>query len=409
MEQRRAKRRHGAVIAAALIGLGFTLLCFWPGYMSEDSISQLTQARSADYDPWHPPAMSWVWRTVDRVAPGPGGMLALHSLLFWSGLALVAGRTIERPAAAFAAVLAIGLLPPVFGLLSTIWKDVALGVSLIVGFALLLVAHERRSLAAVFLALPFLCYAAAVRYNGAAAVLPLALWGGSVLSASLPPRWRRRRTSVAVGGLLFAAVVVVAVALNGWLAGGRTPRSMRVLFVQDMAAIAIASHERIPPPSPVEESAPAIMARWRDAIARHPGAYLRYRTQAYARLLGVGPPAVCYPLQERSVTPNPFVPDAPPTALNRRVTAVLGAVKNGPLFRAWIYFALVLVLPAVAWLHGSDRRVAATVLGASGLLYIVPYFVIAPDCDFRYSWWTVLATLLLSLVVFGRATAAEPR
>ena len=134
------------------------------------------------------------------MAPGPLGMLVLHNLLFWSGIGLLVHRTVRRPIEAFLAILTVGLLPPVLALLSTVWKDVGLGVSLVLAFALLLVADERRSLLGVVLALPLLFYATAVRYNGAAAVLPLALWAGSTAAARLLPMPAYRRSiGLAVG------------------------------------------------------------------------------------------------------------------------------------------------------------------------------------------------------------------
>ena len=386
-------RRHAVVIAAA-IGLVFTLVCFWPGYMSEDSISQLAQARSGDYDPWHPPVMSWTWRMTDRVLPGPAGMLVLHAVLLWSGLALVVAGTIVRPARAAAALIALGFFPPVLALVGTVWKDVALGVALVLAFGLLLAAEEPRSRVAVVASLPLLFYAAAVRYNGAAAMLPLSLWAGTIV---VP-----RRAGLAVGAGLFAALLALAVVTNAWLSGGRTPRSFRVLFVGDIVATALDSGEKIPPPAPPDEPMSAIVARWRRAILTHPAAYLWHRMLETKRLLGIGTSAVCYPFQERSVQPNPFVADAPPGALNRTVMAALEAVKNGPLFRVWVYLALCAV-----WAVVGRRRVAALALAASGMLYLVPYYVIAPDCDFRYAWWTVLAALLLPLVVLGGGQA-EP-
>jgi hypothetical protein len=175
-----------------------------------------------------------------------------------------------------------------------------------------------------------------------------------------------------------------------------------VLFVGDIVAIAIGSGEPIPPPAPADEPMSAIVARWQRAIVAHPAVYLRYRTDAAKRLLGIGIRAVCYPFQERSARPNPFVADAPPGALNRAVMEGLESIKDGPFFRAWVYAAL-----CIAWGIAGRRRVAAVALAASGILNLLPYYVIAPDCDFRYAWWTVLAALLLPLVVVGPG-ASEP-
>ncbi len=398
-----ARRKLVAVAAAASLGFGFTLISFWPGYLSSDSILQLLQARSGQYDPWFPPIMSWIWRFTDHIAPGPLGMLVLHNLLFWSGIGLLVHHTVRRPTVAFLAILTVGLLPPVLALLSTVWKDVGLGVSLVLAFALLLVADERRSLLGVVLALPLLFYATAVRYNGAAAVLPLALWAGSTAAARLLPMSAYRRSiGLAVGVLLLASIVALALTINGQLAGGRLPETFRAIFVQDTVAITLATGGRIPPPGSVR----SIGARWRQTVTDHPGAYLRYRGQTYALLLGIGSAPVCYPFQEGTDDPKQIVPLPSKTSLNRWVMAYLEAVKNSVLFRAWLYLVLAVALPAVAWTLERERRLAALVLGASGVLYSLPYFFIAPDCDFRYNWWTVLAVVLLPFLLPSRLEEA---
>jgi hypothetical protein len=52
------KRRRGralACTAASLCGLALVAVTYHPGYMSLDSIAQLTQARSGALEDWHPP------------------------------------------------------------------------------------------------------------------------------------------------------------------------------------------------------------------------------------------------------------------------------------------------------------------------------------------------------------------
>jgi hypothetical protein len=90
--------------------------------------------------------MSFVWRLTDQIIPGPFGMLILNNVLFWSGIALIAYHCLGKLAAL--AIIVLGLFPPVFGLLSTIWKDVAFGASMIFAFGLLLHAQLAGSKAA---------------------------------------------------------------------------------------------------------------------------------------------------------------------------------------------------------------------------------------------------------------------
>ena len=65
--------------AVCVAGFALAVAAFYPGYMSPDSTSQLMQARAWDFTDWHPPLMAALWGLVDRVFPGPAGMLVLLS------------------------------------------------------------------------------------------------------------------------------------------------------------------------------------------------------------------------------------------------------------------------------------------------------------------------------------------
>jgi hypothetical protein len=40
-------------------------------------------------------------------------------------------------------------------------------------------------------------------------------------------------------------------------------------------------------------------------------------------------------------------------------------------------------------------------LSASGLLYLLPYFFVAPSSDFRYLYWSIVAANLSTVIVGG--------
>src|SRR4030088_2811149 len=115
--------RLACSIAAAL-GVVFAVASFFPGYMSPDSVSQLSQGRAMTFTDWHPPVMSFLWGLIDRIIAGPAGMLVLHNFMFWAGLGLFVHHLGFERAWAATAILLTGLFPPVLALLSTIWKDV---------------------------------------------------------------------------------------------------------------------------------------------------------------------------------------------------------------------------------------------------------------------------------------------
>src|SRR5260370_16463650 len=67
---------------AAAIGFVLTVACFFPGYMSPDSVEQLRQGRAMSFGAWPPPVMSLLWGLLVRILPGPARILVFyHNLL----------------------------------------------------------------------------------------------------------------------------------------------------------------------------------------------------------------------------------------------------------------------------------------------------------------------------------------
>jgi hypothetical protein len=95
------------------------------------------------------------------------------------------------------------------------------------------------------------------------------------------------------------------------------------------------------------------------------------------------------------------------TPLNEAVMIWLHAIQNSLFFRGWAYLVACLALGLGALLL---RRVdgMGLALGASAFAYALPYFMICPTGDFRYLWWTVLATLLLALTLIADRRRPAP-
>jgi len=412
---------------------------FHPGYMSLDSIDQLSQARAGVFSDWHPPAMAWLWRQIDRVFPGPGGMLLIQNLCFSTALALVFG-TLFPPLPAGILVLGVVMLPPVFGLLSTIWKDVELGATALMAFALLLrysVTRSRWHLAASVIPIFWTC---AVRQNGAAAIAPMTAWAAWLLRDALP--WRTaplsRWLSASLGFLACVAFFLLGTGWNSLLASTRL-HPEQALYLHDLTAVSLARNEDLLPDylrndpsvatldelrqifrhdsaapllwnskrhlrfSQNEQHLADLRKRWQTAILHNPGAYLRHRLELTRHLLSLG-------------TENPenvfFEATPRPSRLTAMATRVLRSTASTLLFSGWLY----LLMAGGALFIGRMRRIPTewflpmVVLATSGLFYSLPYAVLAPAVAFRYLWWTAVASLLCLLFAFApRKPAASPR
>jgi hypothetical protein len=424
------------VAAAAAAGALLSIAAFYPGYMSTDSVFQLWQARTGSFDAWHPPVMAWVWSQLDGVLPGPGGMLVLQNAMFWAGLGLAAAFTIRSSLGAVL-VLVIGLLPPVFALLGTIWKDVQMGAALVLAVGLMLGAERRRSRTLLLAAVAPLWYAAAVRLNAATAILPIAVWWG-LLAIRLWKPALRGAWSAAVGAALTMLLTWTAGLATAAVLHGQPTYPLQDCFVHDLVAISMVSgRDELPAweyegtgTAPIEYQRtqyspitvdPLVYARhgyrhvtdpekvsdlrrhWVDAVLRHPGAWFQHRLSVFSRLLGIVDSHLLY---WDGIDPNPFGIVHPRHGLNRAAMAMLESVETSFLFRGWFWWAASLAF--LAWAAATGRASVGTwTLAASGTLYLLPYFEAAPSDDFRYIWWVVLAALLAPLTLRPRGLASE--
>ncbi len=416
----------------AFAGFAVACACYWPGSLSGDSIDQLGQARAGRFNDWHPPIMAWLWSGLDRLRAGPAGMLVLHNAAFWFALATLAGAvgppgTRRRRSAAW--LVLAGFLPPIFGLLGNVWKDVGMASALLLGFALTLAADRKgRSRVWLLPALLALFYAAAVRHDGIVPVAPLAVYWARVAWAG-----RRRgrapghpfRVGLALGLGLTLCVGVATSLVNRALTEGRRSHPEQQILLHDLVAVSLARDEVLVPPdgapgwpSTIDELAAVyapsveplywgdptakrfqasadpgwiagLRASWLAEIPSSPGAYLAHRGRIQRELLGLHG-SVCRPFQI-GVDPDPLGLAGPPGPLEPGLRAVLGLAARTPLYRGWLYALMLLLL--VAWEVSSARRrrPERLALATSGLALLAAYSATATVCDFRFLLWPAVA------------------
>ncbi|HYH84438.1 MAG TPA: hypothetical protein VEX60_03085, partial [Pyrinomonadaceae bacterium] len=224
-----------------LAGFLLCVIAFYPGYMSPDSIYQLAEGRAWSFTDWHPPLMAAVWGVVDRVVPGPFGMLLLQNAAFWGALAVFWRMTYRRSVWLGLCLVGLGFLPSVLALLSTIWKDVGLGVSLLLASALLYTSLRTNRRGALLISIPLIFYGYGVRPNAAPAILPLAVWTGLIacrIFSSLKSKAGGRRVLPLVLGLAYFFLLTAAVlTTTRVLTGGRSLYILQTVLLHDLTAI----------------------------------------------------------------------------------------------------------------------------------------------------------------------------
>lgn len=413
-------RSRAIIVAGWLTAIAYS----FPGYMSTDSVSQLAQSRGLEpLTDGNPPAMAFLWHILETIVAGPFGMLVLQTGAFLFGLdALLRHVTTPRRAAVIA--VAVLLFPPVLAPMGVIWKDSQMCGFALAGAALLLSPQRWRR----FFGCGVLIAATAVRYNAAAAMLPLVLG----LFDPSQRTWGRHLAAIAT----WLAIVVLAFAMNSALPATPEYEWYSSTALHDLVGtikyaqtisdatleadltgtplvvhVDIQKHSRWQytttnhwnlwhgerrifdaPGSAAERT--AIAAAWWRMVHEHPGAYLRHRWAVFRSVLNGQFMAVWGGFVEneyqRALTNSATVH----SHLQLRWLAAMTALAPTFLFHPGFYFVLALAL-----LPLCRTRVAFALL-VSGLCYELALFTFAPSNDFRYSHWMVTCTIIATIMTF---------
>ena len=432
------KQTLGYVICLA--GFLLTLIAFSPGLMSPDSLDQWNQGRAWDFNDVHAPMMSALWGIFDRVWSGPLLMLVFHNLIFWGGAALFWHLLKTKHFVAALAFPCLGFMPQVWAFLSTIWKDIGLGASLLLVVALLYAADQKKSRAALLCSLPLIFYAFGARLNAAPAMVPLAIWSGVIAFRVFPGLRGRvpvpaKRVSPVIVGIIYFFVLLLAVNFTTKaLTGGRTLFPYQQILLHDLAAISKAtgqpqlpsyidaadgfSVQRVaesyspctvnsliygkPPLLRITinpEQVAELRAKWRAVVFAEPATYLKQRAALFACLTGFNTQDVYISFFPATGRNNPPPIKSPMNALTRVLTDYFFFFNRSVLFRGFFWLLLNAGLIYLSLRLRLDKELEpAFVLALSGLLYGLGYFFYAPSSEFRYLWWTALAAALATIL-----------
>ncbi len=415
-----------------VLALGFALFLLYafPGYMSTDSVQQLTEAHTGTFSDGNPPLMAAEWWLLDRIISGPLLMLLLQGSLFLGGLFVLLRRLLAPRAAAWTAI-GLLLFPPIMTTMAVIWKDSQMAAYLIAGIAALLDGRRRVRL----VGLGLLVAAASMRHNAFAAVVPIV----AILFEWTPGQriWKR----LAVIGVVACVMIALAFAVTRMLASQHvkltpvfsdivaviactddrsdadlrevlrgTPLAVddgiqlqaRVLHVYHDTFRIVAGDERLFSGPTSEAQWDALNRAWRELVLGDPLAYLRCHYDDFEVILGMNGAPLRAPVWnvflEDPRQADGTSHDASWSLLQAKVGHFLYWLsEDTPVFRPCVYALLALV---VLVLFCRERLVFA--LLASGLLYELSFFPVGAEPDYRYSHWMITSTCLATVIVFIR-------
>lgn len=414
-------RRYITERVILAVGWAWFLIYAYPGYMAYDSASQLAQARGLEpLNDWQPPLMAVIWRGFDAIIAGPFLMLVVQSVLFLGGSYALLARALQPRTAAIVAVILL-VAPQNITVLAVVWKDAQMAGFLIAGIAGL--CSQRRGWRMFGYACLFL--ATGVRYNAAAATLPIVLFlfGDGAL------KWKR----LALACAAWFAITVAAFATNAalteehmhpWAVGAApldlagtiryAPDLDNAQLLRDTAGVPwyrtdnlqqrIRDHykpqnhihvitldpDKIIEMPTTEADRTAIAAAWKKLVFAYPLAYAHHRWSVFvAQLADKSPYPEIYSQFTYLNYEESLGHHAVHSKLQRAWVAAMQRLNWTPLFHIGLYFALSLALLGLCW----RDRLTALVL-TSGIAHELGLGVAAPAVGYRYAQWMVACALL---------------
>jgi hypothetical protein len=445
----KVKKKDLPVILPAMVTVTFfvvTVLLFFPGGMSGDSLDQWRQVIDGDINSWHPPSMVYMWRALRFLGDGPFPMLFFHSFLYWGALYLISISLFKSIPVRIITITFLGFFPPMWLLVGTVWKDTGLLVSFlfVVGIAIAVsrrVVHKSFLLPAIFL----LIYGSSVRHNALVASFPLIMILVMVAFEHLKFRY-----TFVVSLLLLVVLGIGINQFNKHMVDHRTYNVSNSIFFWDLWGMSIDVNKNLMPnylfhrnekehrslvisveelkeyydphcntviwPTTTGLRGDRYTRNFPDkqfkkdfiaAVMEYPHSYITVRKRAVTCLLGLTcdnsssglylniarfPKNHYLYRYSRSFKIGSFV-------IYPRMYFDLTRTY---FYKTWVYLVgCILVFGISLYLYIKKREnlyAFSCLCSLSGLFYWAPYIIVATCSDFRYNTW-MIASFLVSLTI----------
>lgn len=409
-----------------------TFLLFWPGFYSNDSFVQLSQARSGNFSTWHPPFTALLMRGLYEIC-GVGGLLLLNQFLYWAGiwrfLILIKKNYLIS-------LIIIGFFPPIYTLTLHVWKDAVLIVFFLWAVNFLLSLKKSGRHLDLFLYLLFSMLCILVRINAFIPIFVLSIIGYFYLKENF--QFRTVLRSIVVSLLIVVFSISFSSILNKAL-NAKIDNPLPSLLLWDIAGIGNNAKIKIDLPDYAStknlnknfnwqnEYDPAVcsicwrgvncnfpskynknlIAEWSTLVLSHPKAYLKHRCSLAMLLYGLTPSVQYYPyhsFQQAMASNAEFHPSYLGLKAEESLNTLNGYLIKIHLYQYPIYFLISLFVLVTSIYKVKSRYyeyLLPIMLSSTGLVSAGSLFFISVAADYRYIAFSVFTSLLSLVSLFS--------
>lgn len=450
-----------------IFSLYYTLSVYFPGVYTNDSSSQLKQAITGVYFDWHPPIMAWIWSILIKFTGYIESLMIFNLAFLFVGAIYwwrIFEKLDIKSASLFLPFLIVS--PVVINFSGVVLKDVGFAFSLFLATGMIGVSilENQISMCRIIAVFALTFYAFGVRENGILAIFPILLCTSSLIVIKHQVgNSKKANILISLGSSSLVLIIIVFIAQNisykylnaekqypiqylelydiagisansgidyfPWFIKNDSIHDIKKITQEYKISLIIGnannllfitknSLKSLIPLNGDANLQAQIRRSWFNAIFMSPNAYLTHRLSLVSNLMGRKLYASEQPQmnedREKVLISN-FVNQNETifsninfyystSARNAFLDSIAWAQKSY-LYFGWFWLALLISQLFIGSIIVKRNKVGILILmiSSSGLLYILPYAIIAPASDFRYLYWcclsgTVLMILILSLI-----------
>ena len=411
-------------ISILVIGWGVTVIGFYPGFMSPDSFNQYSQALTGHYNDHHPVVMAVLWSLLNQIASGPLPMLLFQITIYWTAVTIIYLKFKGKKRASI--IIWFSFSPFILSTLGVIWKDVqfAVGLLLIIATSIDRKRFKSNTLNSLILILEFLLivYVANIRGNSWL-VIPFVIfiWIRSYFKSV--NKWKTVSASIILTlgmfsfGQYFTYQIIKATPtyiVNDYLVdnlvyfsileGKSLIPDVDYLDIKNCAPATIAEMKlnlrmfclnisgKYNTSSMKTEQ---LLSEFKDMVIKHPVPFAKYKLAAFSEFEGTFWHKNYYYWQTGGVDENSLgisQTDTVFTTILKKyadTTAALLPMAFSPLF--WLWSSLIMM--TLSWrCRRVDSQNLILLISSSAFLYNFQNILGAGGPDFRYFYWSAMAT-----------------